>query len=58
MTQHAPQHVSNSAMVNEVLCKVLAHNICVLIQEQCELGVEPVFWPEESREKILPMMPA
>lgn len=38
------------AMVNEVLCKILCHNICCLIQEQCELGIEPIFWQEESRE--------
>jgi transposase len=38
------------AMVNEVLCKILCHNICCLIQEQCELGIEPVFWQEEQRE--------
>ena len=38
------------AMVNEVLCKILCHNICVLIQEQCELGIEPIFWPKEERE--------
>jgi hypothetical protein len=38
------------AMVNEVLCKILAHNICVLIQEQCELGIEPIFWKKEERE--------
>jgi transposase len=38
------------AMVNEVLCKILAHNICVLIQEQCELGIEPIFWHNEERE--------
>ena len=31
-------------MVNEVLCKFLCHNLCCLIQEQCELGIEPVFW--------------
>ena len=36
------------AMVNEVLCKFLAHNLCCLIQEQHELGIEPVFWPPES----------
>lgn len=36
------------AMVNEVLCKLLCHNLCCLIQEQCELGIEPVFWPEEK----------
>jgi hypothetical protein len=33
-------------MTNEVLCKFLAHNLCVLIQEQCELGIETVFWKE------------
>lgn len=48
------------AMVNEVLCKILAHNICVLIQEQCELGIEPIFWPQEELESrgVLPMLPA
>jgi hypothetical protein len=38
-------------MVNEVLCKLLCHNVCCLIQEQCELGIEPVFWPDEEEEK-------
>ena len=48
------------AMVNEVLCKILSHNICVLIQEQCELGIEPIFWPKEEREdrNVLPMASA
>ena len=48
------------AMVNEVLCKILAHNICVLIQEQCELGIEPIFWGKEERQgnDVLPMIPA
>jgi len=32
------------AMRNEALCKILCHNICVLIQEIYELGIEPVFW--------------
>ena len=32
------------AQVNEVLCKVLCHNICVLIQSIYELGIEPTFW--------------
>jgi len=36
------------AMVNEVLCKILCHNICVVIQEMHELGIEAIFWPEES----------
>jgi transposase len=35
-----------TAQVNEVLCKVLCHNICVLIQSIYELGLEPTFWAE------------
>jgi transposase len=34
------------AMVNETLCKILCHNLVVLIHEMCELGIDPVFWPE------------
>ena len=29
----------NTAQVNEVLLKVLCHNVCVIIQEMCELSV-------------------
>lgn len=36
------------AMVNEVLCKILCHNICCLIQETHELGISTVFWAENS----------
>ena len=36
------------AMVNETLCKVLCHNLVVLIHEMCELGIDPVFWPTAS----------
>jgi len=32
-----------TAQVNEVLCKIICHNICVLIQSIYELGLEPVF---------------
>ena len=45
------------------LCKLLAHNPCVLIQEQHELGIEPIFWKDElsdgqeSRD-VLPMVQA
>ncbi len=46
------------AMVNEVLCKLLCHNICCVIQEQVELGIEPVFWKNEEAKgcNVLPMV--
>lgn len=34
---------TETAMRNEVLCKILCHNICVLIQEMHELGIEVDF---------------
>jgi len=42
------------AQVNEVLCKILCHNICVLIQSIYELGLEPVFWTFEAKEPVDP----
>jgi transposase len=42
------------AQVNEVLCKILCHNICVLIQSIYELGLEPIFWTNEAKEPIAP----
>ena len=41
---------SPTAQVNEVLCKVLAHNICVLIQSFYELGIESTFAPAAEPE--------
>jgi transposase len=41
---------TDTAMKNEVLCKFLCHNMCVLIQSQCDLGIEPVFWQDEPSE--------
>jgi transposase len=44
---------SKTAQVNEVLCKILCHNLCVIIQSMYELGIEPNFWREESdRAKV------
>lgn len=34
---------THTAQVNEVLCKVLCHNLCVLVQAMYELGVEVTF---------------
>jgi transposase len=36
------------AQVNEALCKVLCHNICVVIQSIYELGIEPNFWQDSD----------
>ena len=37
------------AQINEVLCKVLCHNIYVVIQSMYELGIEPVFWGDQKK---------
>ncbi len=52
---------TDTAMKNEVYCKLLAHNICCLIQSQCELGIDPVFWGqrpavEEGTPAVLPLV--
>jgi len=39
---------SDTAMKNEVMCKILCHNLVVLIHEIHELGIEPEFWPPKS----------
>jgi hypothetical protein len=31
-------------MKNEVLTKILCHNICCVIQSELELGIDPSFW--------------
>ena len=42
----------DTAMKNESLSKMVAHNLCVLIQEQHELGIDPVFWQDEKEAVI------
>jgi transposase len=48
---------TDTAMVNEVLCKLLAHNLCVVIQSQCELGIEATFWPGEEPAEAPDVLP-
>lgn len=37
-----------TAMTNEVLAKIICHNLTCLIQEQETLGIVPVFWKDET----------
>jgi transposase len=48
---------TDTAIRNEVYCKIIAHNLCCLIMSQFELGVEPIFWQTESSpaRSVLPM---
>ncbi len=39
------------AQVNEALCKVLCHNLCVIIHSMYELGIEPDFWQKNDTPK-------
>jgi hypothetical protein len=49
---------TDTAMKNECLCKVLAHNVCVCIAEWYALGIEPVFGskPDGEAPAVLPMV--
>ncbi len=55
---------TDTAMVNEVLCKLLCQNLTCLIQEQETLGIAPIFWQDEATDggpapvaaEILPMV--
>lgn len=42
---------SDVAMKNEVYCKFLCHNICVVHKSHVELGIEPVFWQNEPADE-------
>jgi len=39
---------TDTALVNETLCKVLCHNLVVLIHEMHELDLTPVFWADRG----------
>jgi len=39
---------TETAQINESLCKILCHNICCLIQSMFELGLKPKFWSEAA----------
>lgn len=35
-------------LIDEMLLKVLCHNLCVLVQSIYELDIAPVFWPTKA----------
>jgi hypothetical protein len=43
---------TDTAMVNEALCKIVCHNICCLIQSIHELGITAAFWQKEEPKAI------
>jgi transposase len=49
---------ADAAMRNEVLCKLLCHNLCCVIRSQIELGMETTFWPENDGgpRDVLPLV--
>jgi transposase len=44
---------TDDSMKNEVLCKLMAHNICCVIRSQVELGIEADFWGDQAKPKRL-----
>jgi hypothetical protein len=49
---HRLRSKSPRGQINEALCKVICHNICVLIQSMYELKIDPTSW---SGAKLTPM---
>jgi hypothetical protein len=49
---------TDTAIVNELLCKVLCYNICVVIQSIYELGIEPTFWEKSDTLTVEPTLRA
>ena len=49
---------TDTAMKNEMLLKLLCHNVVVVHQAIIELGIEGAFWPEKPGEpkEVLPMV--
>ena len=50
---HNVRAMTPTAQVNEVLCKILCHNLCVLVQEECELGIKPMFEAPKPQQMII-----
>jgi transposase len=48
---------TETAMVNEVLCTLIYHNLACLVHARCELGIEAEFWKSTTQQcrDVLPM---
>jgi hypothetical protein len=44
------KNLQATVQVNEALCKVLCHNLCVVIQSMYELGIDATFTAEAASE--------
>lgn len=52
---------TDTSMMNEALAKIVCHNICCVIQEWYELGIDPTDWgmptrKSDERADVLPMV--
>jgi transposase len=45
---------TETAQTNEMLLKVVCHNICCLIRSMRELGLEPTFWANDAPAQKVP----
>lgn len=44
---------TDTAMANEVYCKIICHNICCLIHSLFELGIEAKFWGRDEMKPTI-----
>jgi transposase len=45
---------TETAQTNEMLLKVLCHNVCCVIRSMHELGLEPTFWANDAPAQKVP----
>ena len=48
---------TDTSMMNEALAKLVCHNLCCVIQEWHELGIDPTDWGMPARNKDEPSGP-
>ena len=49
---------TDTALINEALCKILCHNLAVLIQSTYELGIVAKFWDADGSDAPEPEIAA